>query len=354
PQLWPRLRWPLLAVLSYSMTVVDVATVIGPQSPPTLSVLAWTWLQDVDPLQSALGSVAAWWLALNVAVVSLMLWTLCAHPAWRKRWGNGARGRADWPDQPRVAGPGTFLSAVYGAVLSALALGSFFGVWAFPALWPQSWTLGAWDSVWHSTGTLWTTLWLAAASSAVSLAWSVAWLECAPAGWDKALRQWVYLPLALPGVLWVVGVHGLSLRWHIDTQGVGVWLAHVLATLPYVLIALSPAYQGFDPRGSQLAASFGRSHGAFLWHVKWPLLRASLASSFAVGAAVSVAQYLPTLYVGGGRFATVTTEAVNLAAGSQRALTSAYALLQWLLPVLGFALAVRLGRPRRFPSPPSP
>jgi putative thiamine transport system permease protein len=61
-----------------------------------------------------------------------------------------------------------------------------------------------------------------------------------------------------------------------------------------------------------------------------------------------VAQYLPTLFIGAGRFATVTTEAVTLAAGAQRALTSAYAWLQWCLPVLAFALAAWAGRPRRF------
>ena len=54
-----------------------------------------------------------------------------------------------------------------------------------------------------------------------------------------------------------------------------------------------------------------------------------------MGFAVSVAQYLPTLYVGAGRFATVTTEAVTLAAGAQRSLMSAYAVLQMVLPVLG-------------------
>jgi putative thiamine transport system permease protein len=66
-----------------------------------------------------------------------------------------------------------------------------------------------------------------------------------------------------------------------------------------------------------------------------------------VGFAVSVAQYLPTLYVGAGRFNTVSTEAVTLASGGQRSLTAAYAGLQWLLPVLMFALAARLGRARR-------
>jgi len=39
---------------------------------------------------------------------------------------------------------------------------------------------------------------------------------------------------------------------------------------------------------------------------------------FGVGFAVSVAQYLSTLYVGAGRLRTVTTEAVTLASGAQR------------------------------------
>jgi putative thiamine transport system permease protein len=83
-----------------------------------------------------------------------------------------------------------------------------------------------------------------------------------------------------------------------------------------------------------------------LLQVKWPLLRAALFAALAVGFAVSVAQYLPTLYVGGGRINTVSTEAVTLASGGQRSLSAAFAALQWVLPALGFGLAAWLGRPR--------
>jgi putative thiamine transport system permease protein len=133
-----------------------------------------------------------------------------------------------------------------------------------------------------------------------------------------------------------------------DASWPGLWLAHTLACVPYVLIALSPAYTGFDPRYRQVAASLCQGRARFLLIVKWPLLRAALASALAVGFAVSVAQYLPTLFIGAGRFNTVTTEAVTLASGAQRSLTAAYAWLQWLLPVLGFMLAGAAGRPRRF------
>ena len=152
----------------------------------------------------------------------------------------------------------------------------------------------------------------------------------------------------LPSVLWVVGLHRLCLAWGIDARWPGLWLVHSLAAAPYVLIALSPAYLGFDARYGQIAASLQKSRLTFLLRIKWPLLKASLWATLAVGFAVSVAQYLPTLFVGAGRFATVTTEAVTLASGAQRSLTAAYAWLQWLLPALMFGVAAWLGRPRRF------
>ncbi|MFP5467712.1 MAG: ABC transporter permease, partial [Gammaproteobacteria bacterium] len=58
PQLAPRLWWPLMAVLAYGLTVVDMALVIGPASPPTLAVLAWQWLQDADLAVNAQGAAA--------------------------------------------------------------------------------------------------------------------------------------------------------------------------------------------------------------------------------------------------------------------------------------------------------
>lgn len=348
PQLWPRLSAPLVAVLAYSLTVVDMALVMGPMSPPTLSVLAWQWLQDGDPVMNAQGVAAGWMLAGSVGLVALGAWALARM----------ARARP-WPPSGRRAAPDPLhrctrswawhgLVAVYAAVMLALALGSVSGVWPFPQVWPDSWTLQAWQSVLGSSRTLWTTLWLAVASSLTALLWSVLWLEWSRPAWDGWMRRLVVLPLVLPSVVWVAGVHRLCLGWQIDGYAVGLWLAHTLAALPYVLIALSPAYLGFDPRYGQLSASMGKSHWQFLIQVKWPLLKAALTAALAVGFAVSVAQFLPTLFVGAGRFSTVTTEAVTLASGAQRSLTAAYAWLQWLLPAVGFAGAAWAGRPRRF------
>ena len=395
PQLWPRMWSPLLAVFAYGLTVVDMAQIIGPQSPPTLSVLAWQWLQDADPAINAQGAAAAWLLTLCAGLLAALLWPFPKLARWRSRWVDGRRGDDEWRGEGAWRGEGSVpmnptrrhsrldresrnpwlartwkawipgqagndelgprlpwlflvLMSVYVAVMLALAAGSISGVWQFPNFLPQSLSLDAWQSVAGSAQTLQSTLGLALASALAALVWSLLWLEFAPRQWDAAMRRLIYLPLLLPSVLWVVGLHRLSLAWGLDASWPGLWLAHSLACTPYALIALSPAYLGFDWRYADIVASLAKGRSALLWRIKWPLLKAALAGAFAVAFAVSVAQYLPTLYIGAGRYSTVTTEAVALASGGQRSLAAAYAWLQWLLPALMFALAAWLGRPRRF------
>ncbi|WP_291924693.1 ABC transporter permease [Limnohabitans sp.] len=376
PQLAPRLRWPLLAVLAYGLTVVDMALIIGPASPPTLAVLAWQWLGDADAAMQAQGAAAAGWLTGTVlvwgVVTVVVLKTVAAMRTFASRgslpqkmqpWVGRLCGRL--PLQPnghssqhghssaglsrgRMSGLALAIGGAYLAVWFALAVGSVSGVWPFPQVWPSLWTLDAWSQVLGSASTVGTTLGLAAASASVCLVWSVAWLELTPRRLQQALRPWWLLPLVLPSVLWVVGLYSVALQWRLEGQWLGLLLAHAVMVLPYVLLALEPAYLAVDPRQSAVVASLGQGRWMDLLRIKWPLLKRAIASAWAVGFAVSVAQYLPTVYVGAGRFATVTTEAVTLASGAQRSLMSAYAALQMLLPVLAFALAAYLGRPRQF------
>ena len=376
PQLAPRLRWPLLAVLAYGLTVVDMALIIGPASPPTLAVLAWQWLGHADVNMQAQGAAAAGALTVSVAIGSgvtvvvlqaAVLLRRCASrgaflqksPNWvlhffarRPPQPNGRSGKHGYSaaglSRSRMSGLAFAIGSTYLAVWFALAVGSVSGVWPFPQVWPSLWTLEAWSQVLGSVSTVGITLGLAVASASVCLLWSVAWLEWAPRRWQQASRPGWLLPLVLPSVLWVVGLYSVALQWRLEGQWLGLLLAHAVMVLPYVWLALEPAYLAVDPRQSAVVASLGHGRWTGLVRIKWPLLKRAIASAWAVGFAVSVAQYLPTLYVGAGRFATVTTEAVTLASGAQRSLMSAYAALQMLLPVLAFALAGWLGRPREF------
>ena len=359
PQLVGRLQAPLLAVLVYNLTVVDVALIAGPTTPPTLSVLASQWLQDAHPTHNAMGAAAAWALA-GLAVFLAAAAAMVQRGARRWNAARQTRGvappvvppshRSPW-SLPQTFDWGSIamtslLPTAYGAVALALALGSVIGVWPFPDLGPQDWTWQAWQAVADSAAMVGATVALGLGSAGAALLWTVAWLECAPPHWQRRAQSLWYLPLVVPVVLWALGLHRLTLAWGLHASPAGIWLAHTLCVLPYVMLSLHGAYGGFDARLQSMAASLGRSRWAFVWQVKWPLLRAALCASFAVGFAVSVAQYLPTLYVGAGRFPTVTTEAVALASGGARSLLAAFAALLWLLPAMVFGLAALSGRPR--------
>ena len=355
PQLSPRLLWPLLAVLAYSLTVVDAALIAGPGSPATLSVRAWQWLQDSDEAANSVGAAAGWLLTALVALSAALVWLRePATLAWHKRFDRHLSGHRSAESGMGAwnAGGTAWLGFlfIYASVLLALAVGSVSGVWPFPSLLPHNLSWEAWHSVMGSSKSIGMTVSLAAASSAISLLWAIAWLETAPPKWDTALRRLLYLPLLLPGVLWLVGTHRLALAGGLTGSWLGVLLAHVLAVLPYTLIAISPAYLDFDARYQYVSAALGKSRWAYFRQIKWPLLRQSLWSTAAVGFAVSVAQFLPTLYIGEGRIVTVTTEAVTLSSGGQRSLVAAFAWLQWLLPALVFGAAAWLGQPRRWAS----
>jgi len=349
PLLLPRLAWPLLAVLAYGLTVVDLALIVGPASPPTLAMLAWQALQDGDPARNAEGAAQAVLLALTLAALVALGWLLTPplQRAWRAWACNGQRRAARAAARRAAAAAALALLALYAAVALLLALSSVTGVWTFPSLVPQAWTAAAWAQVAASLDSVALSAALGAVAALAALALVLAWFEATPPAWDARAMPLVLAPLLLPPLLLLVGLYGLALPLRLDGTLAGLAWVHTLMALPYVFVALAPAWRSFDPRYEHTALALGRSRFTFWWRIKLPLLAAPAAAALAVGFAVSVAQYLPTQFIGAGRLASVTTEAVTLAAGGQRHSAAAFAALQALLPLLGFALATAVARRQR-------
>jgi putative thiamine transport system permease protein len=322
---------------------VDLALIVGPASPPTLAVLAWQALQDGDALRQAEGA------AIATGLGWLLLGLMCA--AWGvqaalQRWARqrAATGQRPSPNRPKPWPVFEALLLTYCVVAVLLIASSFTGVWRFPALLPQSFTGQAWQQVASSLATVGITAAVALAATVCALLLVLLWFEAGPPDWDRWATPLVLAPLVIPPLLLLVGLYGGALRLRLDGTALGLVWAHSLAALPYVFVALAPAWRHFDHRYAQAAAALGRSAAAFWFRIKLPLLAAPLAAAAAVGFAVSVAQYLPTQWLGAGRWSTVTTEAVTLASGGQRHTAAAFAVLQALLPLLGFAAAAAVGR----------
>ncbi|SMF07007.1 putative thiamine transport system permease protein [Tistlia consotensis] len=355
PAVWPLVRLPFYAVLAYSLSVVDMAIILGPSTPPSLAVLVVRWFYDPD---LSLRFVAAAGALLQLALVAgaIGLAALAERLAARlgRRWlaggGRGGGGRA-----ADLAGRTAALGALGLGLASLLgiALWSVAWRWRYPEALPSVWSAQTWlrhlDALLPTTAV---TFGLGLAATLVALALVVGCLEREQRGGRRPGRGalWLlYLPLLVPQVAFLFGVQVLAVRLGLD----GGWLAlvwsHLLFVLPYVFLALAEPYRALDPRFGRAARCLGAGPDRMLWRIRLPMLLRPLAFAAAVGFAVSVGQYLPTLFAGGGRVATLTTEAVALSAGGDRRVLAVYAFLQTLLPLLAFlaALALPAWRHRR-------
>ena len=150
----------------------------------------------------------------------------------------------------------------------------------------------------------------------------------------------VYLPLLVPQTAFLFGLQILFILGRLDGTLAALVLAHLVFVLPYVFLSLSDPWRAMDRRYDAAAAGLGLSPRAALFKVRLPMLSRAILAAAALGFAVSASQYLATVLIGGGRLATITTEAVALASGGNRRLIGVYALVQMVLPALVFAIAI--------------
>lgn len=345
PLVWPLIRMPVLVVLAFSLSVVDMALILGPSNPPTLAVMLTRMFASPDLSRLMPASAGALVQVLLVLAAFAALWIVekvlrRIGLIWLRRGGRG-RGAEPWVMVLTAATTGLFLVGALGLV--ALAIWSVTWRWAWPAALPQSWSLQAWatpGAAW--VGPLVTTTAIALAATALCLLLAVVWLE----GEDRASlprARWamglIYLPLLVPQVSFLFGINVLMLQIGVQPGFWAVIWGHCLFVFPYVMLALSDPWRTRDRRLDRTAASLGAGPWRRLFRVKLPVLLAPLCAAGAIGIAVSVAQYLPTLFLGAGRVATLTTEAVTLSSSSDRRVVGVYASLQAALPFLAYALA---------------
>ncbi|MEM9812763.1 MAG: ABC transporter permease, partial [Pseudomonadota bacterium] len=147
PRVYAQIRLPVYVVLAYSMSVVDVALILGPSTPPTLSVQITRWMSDPD-LSLRLQAAAAALLQLGLVVLALGAWRLAeigvarAGRAWV--W-SGQRCLAERSVRSAALVAGIALAAIVVIGLLGLAVWSVAGFWSFPAAWPGALTGRTWS-----------------------------------------------------------------------------------------------------------------------------------------------------------------------------------------------------------------
>lgn len=355
PVLYPLVRLPLFAVIVFASSAVDVALILGPSLPPTLSVRLLEWFVAPEIESRQLASAAAL-LQLVVSLSALGIWLLFERMVARAFAPLAARGASRL--SARRVTYDTALTALGNALLplslafilmgiGALMLTSIGIEWRYPALVPSVWSTQQWTSAlseWRAP--LFNATMIALLSVTAALALSLFTLEAQARSSVSTARiaTFLYLPLLVPQVVFISGIAVLAERALLPPSLTLVAAGHFLFVLPYVYLTLQGGYARFDTRWLMLAKTLGASNTVCFWRIRLPLLSTQLVTAVMLGLAISLSLYLPTQILGAGRIPTLTTEAIALVSSGNRSTIGTWALLQSALPTLCFMLALVLPR----------
>ena len=350
PQLYPLIRLPVLVVLVYSLSTVDMAQMLGPNTPPTMALATMRWYNDANMQLLLPASAAAISLAILIAM-SVVVWEMGVRGLLlvSKLWLRS--GRRNSQLELITKGLATAVPVTLGLGLLSLVVLAIWSItwrWSFPHALPESFSYQFWLQLLSSwPKALRHSLFIALMSSGVALVLAVAWLEVQDrlGGHFYRLTLWfIYLPLLVPQIAFLYGLKVGFLRLGLNGTMTTVIWAHLLFVFPYVMLSLVDSWRALDQRYLQVASSLGRSSWYCFWRIKLSLLLRPLLLAWAIGIAVSISQYLPTLMIGAGRVESLTTEAISLASGADRRLVGVYGLLQAVVPLLAYYLALLLPR----------
>ncbi len=199
PSVASALAMAMLAIVAWSLSVVDVAIILGPGNPPTLAVISWQWLTQGDADQQTKGALASLLLMLLLAAYVLLGYLL-----WRG-W------RRTIPRVDGVRKPATPLLPS-NTLASFLPLTGVLCVVLLAILADQS-TI--------NSQALINSLTMGLVAAFIALLLLLLWLE-----WGPQRRQlWLWLPILLPALPLVAGQYTLALwlnlGWKLDGGGLG-------------------------------------------------------------------------------------------------------------------------------------
>jgi putative spermidine/putrescine transport system permease protein len=207
--------------------------------------------------------------------------------------------------------PSGLVAAFAWLVLGFLALPAFavipvsFTDTRYLALPQDHWSLEHWRTFLGSEewiDSIGQSLWIALAATALAL---VAGTLCAigcwrlSSRWSERLRGLMILPMAVPTIVYALGVYRLYVDLDLVGTALGVVLAHAVTGLPFVVLTVSASLANLDPRLEQAARGLGASVGQTLRHVIVPNIVPGVLSGAIFAFIHSWDELIVVIFIGG-------------------------------------------------------
>ena len=346
PQILPRLSAPILVVLAFGLTNLELTVIMSPDIPGMIGPRLYALFTDADPIRRAAGALGS----LLMFLVSLVLSGLCL--GMLQGFAQTQRRRLEH----RAPSMGWFrgLKAMlcFGGLIWIL-IGVVLALWAVAGSWSFQMALPVFD--WDRLPQRMLRM---QAATLDTLRVGVMTAICAVVGAIWVLEGMARRHESTPslfwwGLLWMPALPlsaGLLSVWLILGGQPGFWavlFAHWLIACPYALIVLAGPWLARSVWERQVLQMSGINDWTALRRVWIPKHRSAILLAFAVAFSVSCALYTQTLMLGGGRVETLATELV-VTMQSDRRLAALAGFANTLLPAALFGCAVWFGHRRRW------
>ena len=233
-----------------------------------------------------------------------------------------------------------------------LVLWTFAGEWRFPDLLPSAWSLRGIEYLLEPGGKV-----LGATVNSLVIGVSVTVASVAvglPAGMALGGYEWrfkgvvvffILLPILVPPLASTMGVHLTFIRLGLADTLFGVFLVHLVPTVPYTAIILTSMFAERSGDLEEAARTLGASPWGAFRYVTLPDVAPGVAVAGLFAFLISWGQYILTLLIGGGNVVTLPMLLFSAASSNDPVLTSALALIFALPAVLALILALRFLKP---------
>ncbi len=233
-----------------------------------------------------------------------------------------------------------------------LFLWVFAGEWRFPDLLPSAWSLRGISYLIEPGGRV-----LGATRNSLLIGVSVALASVVigtPAGMAIGGYEWrfkglviffILLPILVPPLASTMGVHVTFIRLGLADTLLGVFLVHLVPTVPYTAIIMTSIFAERTGELEEAARTLGANPWQAFMHVTLPDVLPGVAVAGLFAFLISWGQYVLTLLIGGGNVVTLPMLLFSAASGNDPVVTSALAIVFALPAVLALVVALHFLKP---------
>jgi putative spermidine/putrescine transport system permease protein len=222
--------------------------------------------------------------------------------------------------------------------LVPIILWSFSFRWNYPNLLPE-WSTRAWDYVLGQRNMIDAMITSVELSTAVTILALVLGFSTAKAlgtrefKGKRTVELFILLPAIIPVISAVMGIQGIFIRLNLSNSFIGVVLAQLVFSMPYMIMGLSSVFKNYNLEIEQQAYTLGADRTETLIHVTIPAIFPGLVVSCLFTFVVSWSQYLLTIMVGGSVVKTLPTVLFALMGSGDYAVACAISIV-FIIPVL--------------------